>query len=435
MENMAKEAYYRTAIVALREGQWQDAARLLLTLEAERPGYRDISKVLSQLEGSRPEEFWRATFELAESSGDWEQAQMAVDKLTRISPGMSDLSEMRRRVTMAYHRSQSVTSPEEPVANQIQDTTATDDWFAVSPQDPSDWHKPAIEPDEDLIHTLELLAEEDNQPADSDSSDSEAQPPTDLPESAGIQHDAAAALEDILEEDGLVDEDTSPHEATDTRPYDLPEQEASVTENDTSPNPALIRSPQSDPEPVESRQLINEWPEVIPPSRSVPLITVHESSIQRVSRWILLLGAVLLAIVVAVAFLRTTQSGTGVETPQDIPSEGGSPTVLALPDFIEAIDRVLLLSQTDPASALEDLTALASAPIEAASDNVPLQELLEEWLSTVEETIVARLEMTESCEDTTSARCEAAENAVNSLALQSKRQRDQICEITFCPDS
>lgn len=109
------EQHYRAAIIALREGRWEQAGNHLLAVVTDSPGYRDASDVLLQLERTRPVAYWRAAFTFAMEQGALSHAQAAIEKLSQLDPAQSDLPEMRERLASSrlpgWHRPTGSPSP------------------------------------------------------------------------------------------------------------------------------------------------------------------------------------------------------------------------------------------------------------------------------------------------------------------------------------
>ncbi|NPV68573.1 MAG: hypothetical protein HPY64_15635 [Anaerolineae bacterium] len=95
---MLPERRYRTAIVALRHGNWEDAAHHLLTIAAEYPSYRDVEQVLTRLERTRPAAYWRAVVEVALARNAWDRAARALERLSDLNPAPADLEVLRSRL-------------------------------------------------------------------------------------------------------------------------------------------------------------------------------------------------------------------------------------------------------------------------------------------------------------------------------------------------
>ncbi len=98
---MLAEQRYRAAILALRDGQWEQAALHLLELMAASSGYRNASEVLTTLEKTRAVAYWRAAFAFALERRSVEHAEAAINKLSQLAPGMPDLPQMRQRLRAA----------------------------------------------------------------------------------------------------------------------------------------------------------------------------------------------------------------------------------------------------------------------------------------------------------------------------------------------
>ncbi len=116
---MLPERRYRTAIVALRHGNWEDAAHHLLTIAAEYPSYRDVEQVLTRLERTRPAAYWRAVIEVALARNAWDQAAKALERLSDLNPAPADLDALRDRLAAQLAAPAPAPTPPQPGATQI----------------------------------------------------------------------------------------------------------------------------------------------------------------------------------------------------------------------------------------------------------------------------------------------------------------------------
>jgi len=112
---MLPEKRYRTAIVALRHGNWEDAAHHLLTIAAEYPSYRDVDQVLTRLERTRPAAYWRAVVEVALVRNSWEHATRALERLSDLDPASAGLDDLRNRLAAQMAAPAAASAPPPPV--------------------------------------------------------------------------------------------------------------------------------------------------------------------------------------------------------------------------------------------------------------------------------------------------------------------------------
>lgn len=133
---MLPERRYRTAIVALRHGNWEDAAHHLLTIAAEYPSYRDVEQVLTRLERTRPAAYWRAVVEVALTRNAWDRAARALERLSDLDPAPADLDALRNRLEAqmaAFTSPAAAPQPPLPASTEAQLTSATPSTTAVVP--------------------------------------------------------------------------------------------------------------------------------------------------------------------------------------------------------------------------------------------------------------------------------------------------------------
>jgi hypothetical protein len=95
---MQIEELYRTAIVALRNRQWEQATKNLLAVVSTAPQHRDAARVLMQLERLRPVSYWRGAFMFAIERSAWDQAEAAAAKLNEIDPALNNANDVATRL-------------------------------------------------------------------------------------------------------------------------------------------------------------------------------------------------------------------------------------------------------------------------------------------------------------------------------------------------
>lgn len=121
--------------MALRHGNWEDAAHHLLTIAAEYPSYRDVEQVLTRLERTRPAAYWRAVVEVALARNAWDRAARALERLSDLDPAPADLEALRSRLEaqMAALATPAATSQPPPASMEAQPGPAAPSTTAVAP--------------------------------------------------------------------------------------------------------------------------------------------------------------------------------------------------------------------------------------------------------------------------------------------------------------
>ncbi|MBN2470752.1 MAG: hypothetical protein JXN59_08520, partial [Anaerolineae bacterium] len=132
---MLIEECYRAALVALRDGQWEEAATHLLTIAIDNPTYRDVDRVLEVLQRTRSVSYWCAAFTIAQEQAAYEPARAALEQIVALAPALPRLESLRQALA-------AIAPPEAQAASPLEDAGEDQGIAPVSPP------APAAEPDD-----------------------------------------------------------------------------------------------------------------------------------------------------------------------------------------------------------------------------------------------------------------------------------------------
>jgi hypothetical protein len=278
---MLAEQHYRSAIVALRDSQWESAIRHLLILQDARPNYRNTAHVLDKLADTQPVAYWRARFTYAQAASAWDDAQSALEQLTAVAPTCPDLPAMQAAV-----------ANREPVELSTAATVPADNSPDTPPADSEPPH--AAEP---VNNTLEPNQADDPFETGNIPAVTEITEPADAPISPEPPKTQAEpeSLAQLLEKAPQLDleqaiEAHPGDPVVDTRPHELPEPivQPLIRLEDTTQHPPETES--GDTEPVSPvAESAHEWPETQSPQEQQGRIIVHAPQHKRrrgIAGWI-----------------------------------------------------------------------------------------------------------------------------------------------------
>ncbi len=478
---MLAEKRYRTAIVALRDGRWEEAGRHLLALASDNPDYRDVSGVLTRLQDTRPVDYWCAVFAFSEEQGARESAATAVTTLEQIEPTLPRLSEMRERLeaipgetadeAAAIEAASTEDSPDEAFAVQPEpqslERILTDNWDEREEDVLREWlgdseQAAALEREEALLADAEFPT--DRMPVPELPLESAPEIPEGDVQSAPISEDLEALdaglsddflHADVQDEALLDEEDTTPHvvpdilrasamSAYDTRPYALPESGPQSSDvplfvriGSSSREAGWDEPPAASPPAYPSSGAGNEWPAPAPLApQATPSIIVHGNSRRSRKPWLLLLVLGLIAAVVVIAVLAARNSappspaGDGGQRSEALPHPDN------LPALIAAIDRQMV-RLSEPAQAYGVLESLRSATDTFAGSSDDLRAALQQWIAYGQGALTAAETMNTVCAEkgVHSEECRSAVQNHSEHNAEVQQAREQVCALTPCPEN
>lgn len=473
---MLAEEKYRAAIVALRDGQWEQAAKHLLELMTDAPGYRNVPQVLMTLEETRALAYWRAAFTFAIERGALEHAHSAIEKLGQLAPNMPDLPQFREifQATQKAGWQPAHPPPPEPAAPPTE-TEPPSSWLmtdefeqemAMAMADLPTDNSPALNTEVAALQAeIPPITPADEQPARVLKSSLFPDSQLEMDISTGPVYNAleepralkSATFLDETIPHALEDTDRPLVSTYDTKPHALPERvavEAPVqTDSDTHPIPTM---------PVETSAL-DEWPEAAvlaarqagrrpPPSDVAPedliadeLTALKEAVRARPRRRLdrLIIGSlgVLMVVILAAAVVMSGQSERGGLLDIFGGVQGNAPSGMTtsvddMQALIRAIDTQLGRTAI-PRSAETALTTLHSVMLDATEEASDLRQALSSWIDTGQEMLAAADEVNRLCIEgqTDSDSCKDARESLAALQTAASAAREQVCALLpTCPD-
>lgn len=478
---MGVQTAYREAIIALRDGQWQAAARWLLAVMADAPDYRHTAETLVALSQARPVAYWQAAFTFAVERGARNHALAALQRLEEIAPDLETLPELRARLhdgsepdwippanpieaieaarkrdddkledtgggwlDLAGIEAALAATPEpgspqtESMQGVLEDLIDFDSELAA----PIEWNdaRPLGESAAAILEGMprqstlsEAMLSDDTEPAIYDTQPLESAPPAaDSPAAPDIADDFFAASS-VSTAEAL--DDTEPLEA-----WEIDEVFANLNEdaNDTPathppPSPAVWISGAEETPHFSNDTVQYASPESAEVAVDAPpkLDRMPPSMRQRRrDRTLILLLAVLLVGILGAAVL--------LDGPLNINQLGatGSASNATIPADVSALITAVdtQLTHDDPAAASQALGALADAvPYLAAAD---LQSALITWVAAGQEAVTAAAEVTATCmgDNVDFQACNTARTQQRRLDYEAAAARAAVCALTECPD-
>lgn len=430
---MQTEDYYRAALIALRDSQWEEAARNLLTIAFKDPAYRDIDRVLKVLERTRGTSYWSAAFEVAQQQNDQAAAQAALDQLATINPDYPQLDSMR---TSLGQTTPDTTS--DPFAGLFDDSESS---FEADPFET--WSLLPEPSDEDEVAVLPHLPEQSNEyptPAQREGTDP-------------IRKLDLDPLTELLMNDDWIADTNSPVQSSETdavaEKSPVPggddmtgiqvENAAPASESKTAPKVITPLSLPTEPE----GEFVRLEPTVIPEEKepsmateqldstdvqdapvSAPEIAPRQYSFAQVLG-LFTFPLILLVVVVYVLF------GQGGPTLADMLASAQSTSAInSATDLVAAVDDVLLQNNVNNET-LEQLGTITEVIAEEAPE---LQTALDGWIETAVTLITTRENWQLACTDESSDDCTSASTALTAAEEAAQQARAAACALMDCPN-
>ncbi|MFC1959941.1 hypothetical protein ACFLYO_04455 [Chloroflexota bacterium] len=426
------EQSYRTAIVALRDGRWEEAVQYLLTLFAEAPDYRDVGHVLIRLEQTRPVEYWCAVFDFSAAHRAWDDASAALKILTKIAPAYPRLAEMQQQLpAVASLESPGASEEAGPVVTnltqrisaamareQVEDHSLKR-WLEASALDEKP--TPAVTPalsDNAIVEPVEA-APDRNSAADSI-----------WAELASADHSAMLLSEDA--------DSTQPLAVSDVNDSKL----ADTLQSTPIPPDVPVEIPEAQVSGQASAPPAGEWSEPPELEKTQPRkIIIHESDDKKKRGWadrlMLFLEILALFAIVFIVVVMALNNDDG--TARAIDRYGGALPPLdeglpaTMPDLVGAVDRQLVRI-SEPEDAINRLNDLDGVIGELAGDDQSLATALGEWIAAGVVELQAAAAMNDACTETgvRSAACTAGIEAHEESINDAVDQRELVCDLISC---
>ncbi len=478
---MLAEQKYRAAIIALRDGQWEQAAKHLLELMTDAPGYRNVPQVLMTLEETRAQAYWRAAFTFAIERGALDHAHLAIEKLSKLAPDMSDLP---RLLEMLQANREAGWQPAHPLPSPAEPAVETD--TLPGDETAASWLTTDEFKQEMALAMADLpTADGPALPAETTASPPSEMPPTPAPDEPASEQ-LPRVLKSAMFNDSQPDmnitpgpvynalgepralksatflEETIPHVPDDTdrpltttyetKPHALPEHAAAQpparTDEDTRPVPIssdewpeasalAARQVSRQPAPIEVSP-----EDLIDDELSALREAVRARPRRRLDRLVIGLVGILVVVILAGAVILGGQSGAGglIDVFGGVQGGASSDTTSSadnLQALIRAIDTQLRRSVV-PRSADTALATLRNVTLDATEEASDLQQALLDWIAVGREMLAATAEVNQLCVEgqRESRACQDALDALETLQEAVTAARDEVCSLlSTCPGS
>lgn len=395
---MLAEQLYRDSIIALRSGQWEEATRRLLTLEAHAPGYRSVATVLDALQEEHPLAYWRGRFFFALDFGTGDEAADALKRITRLDPAQPDLPGLRARLD-ARRAAEIDVEPESPDA----DTDKSRALKAATFQSPLSGPGIIVSPGP-IYNTL-------NHPR-------------------ALKSPFFSTAEDIQTSAIPQTQQRDPRKIT-TKPFNLPEESADPPTFTPERINAVRQHPQQQPIPPA----LPDTPSAAPPTDLVPTVLIVRRI--EIAAILLVFAAALIGLVFTTAYLMEQTDGDPLSLLLGKPT--ATPSYSAAAAQAENISALITLIdeqlEADPptAEALDILQQLSHEVGTLINPESEAGQALLAWIDAGATAVTAAQTATTTCENEDLSACAEASRLHSLQTERAAQARRVVCDLTACP--